>query len=141
AGLLAALLPEVWRERSLRTGLLYALWAGAVAASFGLLVVGPIRAQHNAVLDAYWSGDFPDLEHAWRLPGWVAGSTLDILHYACNPIGAFLGVFAAVGAGRLWRGGGGRLLLPPPAAPPAAPLAAAGGGGPPRRAPRHAGSA
>jgi hypothetical protein len=111
AGLLVALLPEVWRELNLRTGLLYALWAGVVAASFGLLVIGPIRAQHNAVLDAYWAGCFPDPEHVWRLPVWVATSTLDILHYACNPIGAYLGVFAAIGAWRLWRGGGRRLLL------------------------------
>ncbi|HEX5272530.1 MAG TPA: hypothetical protein VFW33_18660, partial [Gemmataceae bacterium] len=31
AGLLAAVLPEVWRDRSPRTGLLYAVWAGVVA--------------------------------------------------------------------------------------------------------------
>jgi hypothetical protein len=110
-GLLAALLPEVWRERGLRTGLLYALWAGVVAAAFGLLVVGPIRAQRCAELDAYWAGDFPDLKHLWALPGWVAGSTLGILHYACNPIGAYLSIFATVGAWRLWREGGRRLLL------------------------------
>jgi hypothetical protein len=63
------------------------------------------------VLDAYWAGYFPDLKHFWTLPGWVAGSTLDILHYACNPVGAYLGALAAVGAWRLWRGGGRRLLL------------------------------
>jgi hypothetical protein len=111
AGLLAALLPEVWRDRRGRTALLYGCWAAVVATAFGLLVVGPIRAQHSADLDAYWSSHFPDLKHFWRVPGWVAGSTLDILHYAANPIGEFLGVFAALGAWGMWRTRQRRLLL------------------------------
>ncbi len=111
AGLLIALLPEVGRERSLFTGLLYGLWAGVVAVAFGLLVLGPIRAQRCAELDAYWVDYFPDLIHPWRVPGWVAGSTLDLLHYACNPVGESLAVLAVIGGWRLWRGGERRLLL------------------------------
>ena len=49
--------------------------------------------------------------HPWRIPGWVAGSTLDLLHYVCNPVGEYLAILAVIGGWKLWRGGDGRLLL------------------------------
>jgi hypothetical protein len=110
-GLLIALLPEVWRGRSLATWLLYAIWAGVVAVAFGLLALGPVRAQHCADLDSYWIDYFPDLMHPWRIPSWVAGSTLDLLHYVCNPVGEYLAILAVIGGWKLWRGRERRLLL------------------------------
>jgi hypothetical protein len=109
-GLLAVLLPAVWRSGRLGTWLGYGAWSAVVAVSFLLLLTGPIRAQQDPKMRSCWTEMFPDWGRPWSVPGWVALSTADVVHYSCNPVGEYLAFLAIIGGVALWRRGE-RLLV------------------------------
>jgi hypothetical protein len=86
--------------------------AMSMAGSFGLLYVGPARAQHNAAIETCWVGAFPPWEGpAWAVPAWAVKSTLDALCYCLAPVGNVLAGVMVVGAVVLWRHGGRAALV------------------------------
>jgi hypothetical protein len=103
--LLVALLPAVWRRRQLRTWAAYGLLAAATAASFLLLLCGPVRAQHDPVIHSDWASCMPCWERPWSVPGWALLSSLEVCRYCCKPLGQALAPLALVGAVALWRRG------------------------------------
>jgi hypothetical protein len=109
--LLAVTLPAVWRSRRLGLWMGYSAWSAAVAVSFLLLLAGPITAQRDAELHSCWTEMFPDWGRPWSVPGWLAFSTADVVHYACNPAGEFLAFLAVVGGFALWRRGERSLVV------------------------------
>jgi hypothetical protein len=104
-GLLTTLAVAVWRSRRGRLWLGYGLWAAWTAACFLLLLVGPIRAQQAPEMRACWPDFFPDWHRPWSVPPWALGSTADVVHYCCNPVGEYLAFLVLVGAVALWRRG------------------------------------
>jgi hypothetical protein len=109
AGLLAAFLPAVWRQR--RVGP-WAAWLGLAAvvlATFTCLYFGPIRAQRVPGLVEGWMNKFPDPSQPASIPGWVAGNTFLVFHYCYNPIGSCCVLFVI--AGVWWCLRNGRLDL------------------------------
>jgi hypothetical protein len=104
-GLMAALLPAVWRDRKRSTWLAFGLCGLTIAVAFGLLWAGPVRAQRVATLMGYWTGQFPDWERPWRVAVWPATATFEVLRYCCKPTGGLLTGLAVIGAASLWRGG------------------------------------
>jgi hypothetical protein len=109
-GLLVALLPALWRDRRPMAWLSYAVLVGAVFVSFGLLVIGPVRAQHHEMMTMCWLGQFPDWQRPWSVPPWMLFSTLDVVRYCFEPTGHALGIIAGVGAILLWRRGDRELV-------------------------------
>jgi hypothetical protein len=105
-GVLAALLPAVGRARRATGWLAYLLLAAAVAGPFLALVLGPVRAQHDAEMASCWTNFFPDWGRPWRVPVWAAGAGLDVFRYCVKPLGQTLAPFAALGAVAWWRSGG-----------------------------------
>ncbi len=82
-GVLLALLPALWRERTRPTAwLAYAGLALTVVVSFLLLYLGPIRAQRNTQIDSCWGLGFPAWDRSgWAVLGWAVKSTLDACCY------------------------------------------------------------
>jgi len=96
--------PVVWREKRPSAWAAYALLTAAVGGSFLLLLVGPIRAQHDTAIVGCWTNAFPD----WGRPGpFPAGRCFPhwILSYCCKPLGHALAPAALLGAVVLWRRG------------------------------------
>lgn len=93
-GLLVALLPLVWRTRGWRVRLSYGVLTLVVFLAFGLLLLGPVRAQQCPTLRACWAETFPKLGRPWALPFWSIWSTVRIADYCCRPVG---GVLAGIG--------------------------------------------
>jgi hypothetical protein len=104
-GLLAVMLPAVWRTRRLGPWLGFVAWSAVVAACFLLLLTGPIRAQQDTAMRGCWTEMFPDWDRPWSVPVWLVLSTGDVVHYACNPAGEYLAFLAVVGGPALWRRG------------------------------------
>ncbi len=112
-GLMLALLPALWRERARPAAWLgYGTLAVAVGLSFGMMYLGPVRAQHNAEITACWTQGFPPWDRGWwAVPAWAVKSTLDMMCYCNVPAGNALVVLLALGCGVLWRRGERSLLL------------------------------
>lgn len=104
-GVLAATAPVVWREKKPAAWAAYGLLAATVAGTFLLLLIGPIRAQHDPTIASCWADAFPDWGRPWTVPTWTLFSTLDVFRYCCKPLGALLAPLAVLGAVVLWRGG------------------------------------
>lgn len=104
-GVLAALLPAVWRSRDPAAWLTYFLLLAVVFGSFALLVTGPIAAQRDATLVSCWQQQrhFPDWNHPWSAPGWIALSTMNLFGYCLKPVGQCFVPLAILGAVALWR--------------------------------------
>lgn len=120
-GVLTALLPSAWRAN----------WAGkaafvafalSVGVSFGLLVVGPAKAQRTPDMDACWErGSFPPWEEPAKVPVWAVANSFDVVRYNFHPYGWPLLVPVLVGAWAVSRKPGGwtvacAALLPMPLA-------------------------
>src|SRR5262249_6866629 len=102
-GLLVALLPSLWEgRRRWQTWLGYGLLVLSTFTAFALLVLGPIRAQQNPVLQNYWV-DFPNWHRPWSVPLWSCGVSLRFLEHVWRPTGGVLIVPALIGARSLWR--------------------------------------
>jgi hypothetical protein len=104
-GLLAALLPAVWRDRRPASVAAFATLALAVVGSFTLLYFGPARAQRCAEMDSCWTGQFADWGRPWYVPLWTFCSTFDVVRYCFMPWGFVLGGYAIVGGIQLCRAG------------------------------------
>jgi hypothetical protein len=104
-GVLVALLPAVWRSKQISAWLAYGLFAATVFTSFGLLALGPVRAQRHEAMDQCWLGAFPPLDRPWAVVPWMVMSTLDIIRYCCEPAGNALAGLLVIGAVSLWRHG------------------------------------
>ena len=104
-GVLAATAPAVWREKKPAAWAAYGLLAATVAGTFLLLLMGPIRAQHDPTIASCWEGAFPDWGRPWTVPTWTLFSTLDVFRYCCKPLGMLLAPLAVLGAVVLWRNG------------------------------------
>jgi hypothetical protein len=78
-----------------------------VFATFGLLLAGPIHAQRDTTIVACWETmkQFPDWSHPASVPGWLLGSTCDVVGYCAKPIGEWLTPLVALGLVMLWRQG------------------------------------
>jgi hypothetical protein len=111
-GLMLALLPALWRERS-RLGPWLAGSALALSAgvAFLLLYLGPARAQRTVEMEGCWTDGFPPWHRPWYVPVWVVKSTLDVALYCCAPAGNALIVLLIAGAVALWRRGQRPALL------------------------------
>jgi hypothetical protein len=110
-GLLVSLIPEIWQTRERRSWLGYGVLVLAVSVSFLALVSGPVRAQRSPSMDACWVKMFLPWERPWTIPWWITDSTLDILRYACMPIGKALILPAIIGAVWLYRRGSRDLIV------------------------------
>ncbi|HVS39418.1 MAG TPA: hypothetical protein VMS17_27925 [Gemmataceae bacterium] len=110
-GVLAATATAVWRERKPAAWAAYGLLACTVGGAFLLLLLGPIRAQHDSTIVSCWAGAFPDWDRPWTVPAWTLFSTLDVFRYCCKPLGPILLPLAAVGAVTLWRRGQSELVV------------------------------
>jgi hypothetical protein len=104
-GVLVAFLPTVWRSKQISAWLSYGFFAASVFTSFGLLAVGPVRAQRHEAMDHCWLDAFPPLDRPWAVVPWVVMSTLDIIRYCCEPAGNALAGLLVIGAVSLWRHG------------------------------------
>ena len=104
-GVLAAAAPAVWRAKRPSAWAAYGLLAAAVAGAFLVLLLGPIRAQHDPTIASCWADAFPDWGRPWTVPAWTLFSTLDVFRYCCKPLGALLAPLAALGVVVLWRRG------------------------------------
>ncbi len=109
-GLLLSLLPAVWRAKRLSTWLAYGGVALAVLVAFGLLLLGPVRAQRGDQILWYWQDQLPDWGDPWSIPTWSLARTFGVCRYCLRPTGGFLAGFAVIGGGLLWRGRQRRLL-------------------------------
>jgi hypothetical protein len=105
--ILIALLPKVWREGRATFAMLAVLVAGCCL----LLALGPVRSQKDDTLTNYWATFFPDWSHWWRIPDWIATSTLEIHRYCFAPLGQALALFSLAGGVVLWRQGHRTLLI------------------------------
>jgi hypothetical protein len=111
-GLMAALLPSVWRAGRAGEWLQYGLWAVVAGLSFLALYLGPVRAQNDPMLRHCWSDVFPDYSRPWAIPLQAGWETLGVVQYAIPPIGEFVGVLGLMAAWWMWREGQiGRLAL------------------------------
>jgi hypothetical protein len=104
-GLLVALLPAVWRNRRPRVWLGYAGLTLTITVSFGILLLGPVRAQRCAAMTSCWAGQFAPWDRPWRVPLWTLASTFEIGRYCCRPTGHLLLALAGIGTVLLWRRG------------------------------------
>jgi hypothetical protein len=104
-GLLAALLPAVWRRRAIGPWLAYLITCGLIGAAFLALVSGPVAHQHDVTIVDCWTRKFPDWHQPWTIPVWVVASTLDVVRYCCKPLGQPLVILAVTGAVLFWRRG------------------------------------
>jgi hypothetical protein len=104
-GVLAALALAVWREQKALTWAAYGLLTVTVAGTFFVLLVGPIRAQHDSEMASCWVNAFPDWTHPWFTPVWALFSTFDVFRYCCKPLGMILVPLALLGGVLLWRRG------------------------------------
>src|SRR5262249_1770872 len=102
-GVLVALLPRVWRTRRTKTWLAYSCLTAAVAGSFLLLLTGPIQAQRCEAMERCWVDCFPPYDKPAAIPLWLLVSSLEIVHYCCEPAGNALGLLVAVGVVCIWR--------------------------------------
>jgi hypothetical protein len=110
-GILAALLPAVWRERRVVAWLSYGVLVLVVGTSFLLLLLGPVHAQRCGPMDHCWVGQFANWQRPWTVPGWCVFSTLDLVRYAHEPWGQPLTALAVVGAVSWWRAGYRRRVI------------------------------
>lgn len=102
-GLLVALLPAVVRDRG--SWLCYGLLAATAGGCFLVLLLGPVREQHNAELHQPWVHCMADWQRPWRVPLWTLVSTFEVFRYVCKPLGQPLAVLALLGGILLWRRG------------------------------------
>jgi len=102
---LVALLPALWHDRRPAAWLSYSALVLTVFVSFGLLVAGPIHAQRHEMMDACWTGQFPDWSRPWSTPAWMVFSTFDVVRYCLGHTGHALALLAIAGAAILWRRG------------------------------------
>ncbi len=103
-GLLLALLPEVWRVRSIATLSAYGLLTALIAGAFLLLLLGPIRAQRTQLMESCWVHCFPNWNRPWTIPWWSLKSTAEVIDYCFRPLGGFLTHLAVLGCWLWWRG-------------------------------------
>jgi len=113
-GLLLALLPRVCRRGGAALGpirLGYCMLGLAVAGSFALMLIGPIKCQRDPVIVLDWirAGYFPDWKRAWSIPFWSVKSTLELFDYYCRPVGHLLAPVVAIGLAGVWRRHGAEL--------------------------------
>jgi hypothetical protein len=98
-GLLTAQFPEVWRRWQFRPWLSFLMCILAVGCTFGALWFGPIEAQRNPELVAYWRKihQFPDWAHPWSVPAWSVTATFEVGRYCSKPVGQVLVILAVLG--------------------------------------------
>jgi hypothetical protein len=104
-GVLAALLPAVWRDRRPRALAAWGLLSASVGVAFLALVLGPAGAQRDPVILGEWTHCFPDWDRPWTFPLWLTTSTLEVGRYAAKPLGQGLMLLAFLGGVFLWRSG------------------------------------
>ena len=103
--MLGGVAPAVWRDKRASGWAALSLLAAVAAGSFLILLLGPIHAQHEPALDAYWVADFAPWDRPWFVPVWTLLSTLEVGRYCCKPLGQVLVPLAVFGAVVLWRRG------------------------------------
>jgi hypothetical protein len=103
--LMVAKLPQIWRERQVRTWLACAVFGLTIVLSFGILLIGPIRAQRCDQLMGYWTRQFPNWGRPWSVPVWTVTSTFEMLRYCAKPTGGLLIMVVGVGMVQLWKDG------------------------------------
>ncbi len=119
AGLMLAWLVRIVAERSWVNGLVLAGSAILVSGTFLTLMMGPIQAQRNPELEAFWLKHFPDWHHPGTILPWTVKSMLSLGNYAVFPIGWLLMGLVCLGTwhwGRMGRTGWLLMLLTPMAA-------------------------
>jgi hypothetical protein len=105
-GLLVAMLPEVWNHRRQPAAWLgYALVALTTLAAFGLLLIGPIHAQHTSPLAEMWTDTFPNWNQPWTVSWWCLRTNIGLLDHSFRPVGGALLPLAIIGGVSLWRRG------------------------------------
>jgi len=103
-GLLLAMLPAVLRSRrSLLPAWLLA--AALPLASFVALVLGPVRAQRDAKMEAGWTEAFPDRAHPLSVPLWALARSAQVLDQPLKPANGLLVPVTLLGAVAFARGG------------------------------------
>jgi hypothetical protein len=87
--------------------LLLALAGALTAATFALLLTGPVAAQQTHGLRGYWVdlGHFPNWSRPQSVPGWLWSGATGVFRYCLYPLGIAFVPFAAVGFAALWRAG------------------------------------
>lgn len=111
-GVLVALLPAAWRG-GWGGRAAYLAFAAAVLVSFGLLAVGPAKAQRTKKMEDCWtaeSGSFADWSQPARVPVWAVANTFEVVRYAFHPYGWPLLLPVVGGALAWWRRPGGRAV-------------------------------
>lgn len=99
--ILLVLLPELWKEKRARFG--YAGLALAVGLCSLLLIMGPARAQRDAVMESDWLGFFPDWGRPLSVPLWLLISTEEAFRYCFKPWGFLLPPLCIIGFILLWK--------------------------------------
>ena len=98
------MLPAVLRSRR---SLLPAWLLAAVLplASFVALVLGPVRAQRDAKMEAGWTEAFPDRAHPLSVPLWALARSAQVLDQPLKPANGLLVPVTLLGAVAFARGG------------------------------------
>lgn len=103
-GLMAAMLPAVWKG-GWRAWAAWAVAAAAIGGTVLVLYFGPMKAQRDPNLFREWKTYLADYDNPAGLPFWLIQAVSGVFHYACNPSGLVLTLFAPVGAWGLWKAG------------------------------------
>jgi hypothetical protein len=86
----------------------FTLFALSVGVSFGLLVVGPAKAQRTKSMEDCWEkGSFAPWEEPAKVPLWAVANSFDVVRYCFHPFGWPLLVPALVGVWAFLRKPGG----------------------------------
>ncbi|VTS05095.1 hypothetical protein [Tuwongella immobilis] len=108
-GVMVAMLPRIWRERSQPGGwgriAAYGTLVATVGISFLALYFGPIRAQRCDAMDSCWTQMFPNWSKPATIPFWTLVSTFEVVRYVAMPTGQILTILVGIGAVQLWRRG------------------------------------
>jgi hypothetical protein len=110
-GVLLAALPLLRQGPRLAPLAAYGLFALTTGAAFGVLLLGPVRAQHDPVIQGDWMNCMPNWQRPWSVPGWTVLSTFEVWRYCCKPLGQPLLLVAVAGSVLWWRKGERSALL------------------------------
>jgi hypothetical protein len=102
-GLALALLPDIWRARSWAAWALYISFVVILCGAFGALYVTAVNAQCNERIMSCWLDKFPPWDQPALVPVMALVRLSELFRYAAEPVGNVFVVFAALGAGWLWR--------------------------------------
>jgi hypothetical protein len=111
AGVVVAYLPAAYQRRQARAWLALAALTATMGAVLLLLLLGPVRCQHDAEIHSCWVACMPDWERPWSVPGWMLSAPFEVCRYCAKPLGQVLALLAVPGVWVLWRRGERTVVL------------------------------